>query len=81
MSATTEHPQYHTLICKKEVIKPGNLSPLHVHRGVYDDIREVIHAIIHWQKRYAGTPLVFSIESTSRKPIGWMHPNRYRAEE
>jgi hypothetical protein len=80
MQPTNAHTQYHTLICKKETIKPGTFTPLHVHRGVYDDIREVMHAIVHWQKRYADTPLIFSIESSYRKPIGWLHPNRYQSE-
>jgi hypothetical protein len=74
------HPTYYTVICKKESIAPGCLSPLHLYRGCYADIRDAIHIMIHYRRKYADLPLVFLIECNDRRPIGWLHPSRYQEE-
>jgi hypothetical protein len=77
MKTAIGHPTYYTLICKKAKILPGHLTTLHLHRGVYFDIRDVMHRIIHYTKMYRDIELIFTIESSNKKPFGWVNPSRY----
>jgi hypothetical protein len=80
MKTAIGYPHYYTLICKRAYALPGCFRPLHLHRGNYNDIRDVMHQIINYRTRYVDTDLIFMIEAADRKPIGWVHRSRYICE-
>jgi hypothetical protein len=77
MLSATSPRHYYTLICKKQPNQSGRISPLHIHRGCYGDIRDVMQAIINFSVRYSDVKLEFMIQCSDRKPIGWLCPTRY----
>jgi hypothetical protein len=77
MKTAIGYPTYYTLVCRRESVKSGSMTPLHLHRGCYADIRDAMQIMVNLTLRYPNIALIFMIESSDRRPIGWIHPSKY----